>query len=120
MTFDAQGKEVNAIIREQDDHPNPKDLHGYLDNLFMALVDLGYICPKELKEQGSTGETCKYHFGAQGHSLGDCDEFNKEVQSLIDRGIIQRGKLKEVKCCMAFNKQLTLAELNARIENLEN
>ena len=33
-------------------------------NLFVALVDLGYIRPKELKEQGSTGETCKYHLGA--------------------------------------------------------
>ena len=32
-TFDAQGEEVNVIIREEDDHPDPKDLHGYLDNL---------------------------------------------------------------------------------------
>ena len=55
----------------------------------MALVDLGYIHLKELKEQGSIDETCKYHPGAWGHSLEDCDEFNKEVQSLIDQGIIQ-------------------------------
>ena len=55
---------MNAIIREEDDRPDPEDLLGYLDNLFVALVDLGYIRPKELKEQGSTGETCKYHLGA--------------------------------------------------------
>ena len=41
---------MNAIIREEDVHSGPKDLHGYLDNLFVALVDLGYIRPKELKE----------------------------------------------------------------------
>ena len=86
----------------------------------MALVDLGYIRLKELKEQGSMGETCKYHSGARGHLLEDCDEFNKEIQSLIDRGIIRWGKSEEVECCMAFNEQLTLVELNARIENLEN
>ena len=111
---------MNAIMRKEDDCPDLEDLHGYLDSLFVALVDLGYICPKELKEQGSRGETCKYHLGARGHSLGDCDEFNKEVQSLIDQGIIWWGKSKEFECCMAFNKQLTLAGLNARIEHLEN
>ena len=79
---------MNAIIREEDDRPDPEDLHGYLDNLFVALVDLGYIRLKELKEQGNTGETCKYHSGAWGHSLGDCDDFNKELQNLIDRRII--------------------------------
>ena len=120
MTFDAQGEEVNAIIREEDDRPDPEDLHGYLDNLFVALVDLGYIRPKELKEQGSTSETCKYHSGARGHSLRDYDEFNKEVQSLINRGIIRWGKSEEVECRMASNEQLTLAELSARIEHLEN
>ena len=52
---------MNVIIREEDDRPNPEDLHGYLDNLFVALVDLGYIHLKELKEQGSMDETCKYH-----------------------------------------------------------
>ena len=120
MTFDAQGEKVNAIMRKEDDCPDLEDLHGYLDSLSVALVDLGYIHPKELKEQGSMDETCKYHSSARGHSLGDCDEFNKEVQSLIDQGIIQWGKSKEFECCMAFNKQLTLAGLNARIEHLEN
>jgi len=46
-TFDAQGEEVNAIMREEDDCPDLEDLHGYMDSLFVALVDLGYICPKE-------------------------------------------------------------------------
>ena len=55
---------MNAIIRKKDDCLDPKDLHGYLDNLFAALVDLGYIHLKELKEQGSTSETCKYHLEA--------------------------------------------------------
>ena len=41
---------MNAIIRKEDDRSGPKDLHGYLDSLFVALVDLGYIRPKELKE----------------------------------------------------------------------
>ena len=49
-TFDAQGEEMNAKIRKEDGHLDPEDLHGYLDDLFMALVDLWYICPKELKE----------------------------------------------------------------------
>ena len=80
---------MNAIMRKEDDCPDLEDLHGYLDSLSVALVDLGYIHPKELKEQGSMGETCKYHSGTWGHSLGDCDEFNKEVRSLIDPGIIQ-------------------------------
>ena len=111
---------MNAIIRKKDDCLDPKDLHGYLDNLFAALVDLGYIRLKELKEQESTSETCKYHLEAWGHSLEDCDEFNKEVLSLIDRGIIQWGKSEEVECYMASNKQLTLAKLNARIQHLEN
>ena len=70
---------MNAIVKEEDDRPDPEDLHGYLDSLFVALMELGYIHPKELKEQGSTGKTCKYHSGAQGHSLEDCDEFNKEI-----------------------------------------
>ena len=48
---------MNAIIREEDDRPDPEDLLGYLDNLFVALVDLGYIRPKELKEQGSTASS---------------------------------------------------------------
>ena len=95
---------MNAIIREEDDRPDPEDLLGYLDNLFVALVDLGYIRPKELKEQGSTGETCKYHLGAWGHLLGDCDKFNKKVQSLIDQGIIRWGKSEEVECCMASSE----------------
>ena len=30
MTFDAQGEEVNAIMREEDDCPDLEDLHGYL------------------------------------------------------------------------------------------
>ena len=63
-TFNAQDEEVNAMIREEDDHPDLEDLLGYLDNLFVALVDLGYIRLKELKEQRSMGETCKYHLGA--------------------------------------------------------
>ena len=92
MTFDAQGEEVNAIMRGEDDRPNPENLHRYLDSLFVGVVDLGYIRPKELKEQGSTGKTCKYHLGARGHLLEDCVEFNKEIQSLIDRGIIRWGK----------------------------
>ena len=102
-TFNAQGEEMNAIIRERDDFPDPEDLRRYLDDLFVALVDLGYIRLKEPKEQGNTDETCKYHSGAWAHSLGDCDEFNKEVKSLINRGIIRWGKLEEVKCCMASN-----------------
>ena len=77
-TFDAQGEEVNAIMREEDDRTDPEDLHGYLDSLFVALMDLGYIHPKELKEQGSTGETSKYHSRAQGHSLEDCDELDRK------------------------------------------
>nr|POE69889.1 hypothetical protein CFP56_38097 [Quercus suber] len=48
-------EEVKAIMREMGDCLDPKDLHGYPDSLFMALVDLGYIRLKELKEQGSTG-----------------------------------------------------------------
>ena len=40
---------MNAIMREKDDCPDPEDLHRYLDSLFVALVDLGYICPRELK-----------------------------------------------------------------------
>lgn len=75
-------------MRKEDDRPDLEDLHGFLDSLFVALVDLRYIRLKELKEQGSTGETCKYHSGARGHSLEDCDEFNKEIHSLIDWGII--------------------------------
>ena len=70
---------MKAIIRKEDDRLDPEDLHGYLDDLFVAVVDLGYICPKELKEQGNTDKTCKYHSRAWGHSLGDCNEFNKEV-----------------------------------------
>nr|POE70771.1 hypothetical protein CFP56_32086 [Quercus suber] len=70
MTFDAQGGKANAIIREEDDHPDPEDLHGYLDNLFVAQVDLGCICPKELKEQGSTGlPTAPYPYGVPYPSL---------------------------------------------------
>ena len=48
-TFNNQGEEVNAIVKEKDDHPDLEDLHGYMGNLFGALVDLGYICPRELK-----------------------------------------------------------------------
>ena len=95
---------MNAIMRGEDDRPNPENLHRYLDSLFVGVVDLGYICPKELKEQGSTGKTCKYHLGARGHSLEDCVEFNKEIQSLIDRGIIRWGKSKKFECCLAFSK----------------
>ena len=102
-TFDAQGEEVNAIMNDVDDYLDP-DLHRYPDSLFVALVDLGYIHPKELKKQGSTGETCKYNLGAQGHSLEYCDEFIKEVQSLIDKGIIWWGKSEEVECCIASNE----------------
>ena len=82
-------------------------------------MDSGYMYPKELKEQGNIGETCKYHSGVRGHSLGECDEFNKEIQSLIDRGNIRWGKSKEFECCMASNEQLTLSKLNARIKHLE-
>ena len=46
------------MIREEDNRLDLEDLHGYLDNLFVAL---GYIHPKELKEQRSTSDTCKYH-----------------------------------------------------------
>ena len=119
-TFDAQGEEMNAIIRERDDFPDLEDLRRYLDDLFVGLVDLKYIRLKELKEQGNTDETCKYQSGAWVHSLGDCDEFNKEVKSLINRGIIRWGKLEKVKCCMASNGQLTLIGLNARFDYLEN
>ena len=70
---------MNAIVKEEDDRPDLEDLHGYLGSLFEALMDSGYIYPKELKEQGNTGETCNYHFVAKGHYLGDCDEFNKEI-----------------------------------------
>ena len=113
-TFNNQGEEVNAIVKEKDDCPDLEDLHGYMGNLFGALVDLGYICLKEMKEQGSMGETCKYQSRAWGHPLGDCDKFNKEIKSLIDWGIIWWGKLEEVEWCMASNKQLMLDELNAQ------
>ena len=42
--------------------------------------------------------------GARGHSLEDCDELNKEIQSLIDRGVIWWGKSEIVEYCMASNE----------------
>lgn len=41
MTFDNQGEEMNAIIKEEVDRPDLKDLHRYLGNLFEALIDSG-------------------------------------------------------------------------------
>nr|POE75253.1 hypothetical protein CFP56_14288 [Quercus suber] len=107
--FDAQGEEVNAIIKEEDGRSNPKDLYRYLDNLFVALMDLGYIHPKELKEQGSTSETCKYHSRAQGHSLEDSDEFNKEVQSLIDKELFSWENQKKLSFVWLLTSSLHLS-----------
>jgi hypothetical protein len=56
-------------------------------HLFHTLKEQGHITPLETSLGPSTGDICKYHSGARGHSLECCEEFRREIASLTGKRV---------------------------------
>uniref|UniRef100_A0A2N9I6E0 Retrotransposon gag domain-containing protein n=1 Tax=Fagus sylvatica TaxID=28930 RepID=A0A2N9I6E0_FAGSY len=85
------GGEVNMVeIKEEDDQFNLASDRASWKCLFHTLKEQGHITPLEAPPGPSTGDTCKYHSGARGHSLECCKEFKDEIASLTEKGLIRK------------------------------
>ena len=95
---------VNAIGAEKSDEVNIASTKIPWESFFHKLRRQGLLtmprAPKESAEAGS----CEYHSGAQDHNLQSCEEFKKEVTSLIKRGLVKRRREQSEGDCMTIDQ----------------
>ncbi|EOX99283.1 Uncharacterized protein TCM_007907 [Theobroma cacao] len=63
-----------------------------MDKMFEALSKINAITPEPIdtKELGhDLAYSCKFHMGAIGHSIQNCDSFRRKLQELIDLSVIE-------------------------------
>ena len=83
---------VNMIeIEEVDDQFDLAGDQASWKRLFHTLKEQGHIAPLEAPPRPSTGDVCEYHSGARGHSLECCEEFKKEIASLMEKRVGKEG-----------------------------
>uniref|UniRef100_A0A2N9HXE1 Uncharacterized protein n=1 Tax=Fagus sylvatica TaxID=28930 RepID=A0A2N9HXE1_FAGSY len=97
-------KNVNAVETEGSDEIDLTTMSISWRPLFHALREQGYLTLMEALEGPLEGDVCEYHSGAQGHSLECYEEFKKEVNSLVARGLIRKRGEQPKEDCMMINK----------------
>jgi hypothetical protein len=114
---------INTIGAEKDDEVDIASTKIPWEPLFHELKKRGLLTiPRAPKESTETG-TCQYHPGARDHNLQGCEEFKKEVASLITKGLIRRRGGQLERDCMTID-QLRLSpyektSFQARMERIK-
>jgi hypothetical protein len=91
---------VNMIeIEEVDDRFGLTSDQASWKHLFHTLKEQGHITPLEAPPRPSTGDICEYHSRARGHSLECCEEFKKEIASLMGKGLVRREEIPSRESC---------------------
>ena len=114
---------VNTIGVEKNDEVDITSTKIPWEPLFHELKRRGLLTlPRAPKESTEAG-TCQYHPGTQDHNLRGCEEFKKEVASLMTRGLIRRRGEQPEEYCMTID-QLRLSpyertNFQARMERIK-
>uniref|UniRef100_A0A2N9FB32 RNA-directed DNA polymerase n=1 Tax=Fagus sylvatica TaxID=28930 RepID=A0A2N9FB32_FAGSY len=114
---------INTIGAEKDDEVDIASTKIPWEPLFHELKKRGLLtAPRAPKESTETG-TCQYHPGVRDHNLQGCEEFKKEVASLITKGLIRRRGGQPERDCMTID-QLRLSpyektNFQARMERIK-
>uniref|UniRef100_A0A2N9FPV9 G-patch domain-containing protein n=1 Tax=Fagus sylvatica TaxID=28930 RepID=A0A2N9FPV9_FAGSY len=95
---------VNAIGVEKSDEVDITSTKIPWEPLFHELKKRGLLTVPRAPKESAEADTCKYHSEAQDHNLQDCEEFKKEVASLITRGLIRRRREQPEGDCMTIDQ----------------
>ncbi|XP_022131653.1 uncharacterized protein LOC111004780 [Momordica charantia] len=85
---------VQALIRVGiESKSKVGDITIPLEELFENLLGSGYVsveylCPNLKYKEYDGSQTCPFHAGAKGHSLEQCNRFQKRVQELLDSKVL--------------------------------
>ena len=97
-------KNVNAVETEGSDEIDLATVSIPWRPLFHASREQGYLTLIEAPKGPLEGDVCEYHSRARGHSLECCEEFKKEVDNLVARGLIRKRGEQPKEYCMMINK----------------
>uniref|UniRef100_A0A2N9GM44 Integrase catalytic domain-containing protein n=1 Tax=Fagus sylvatica TaxID=28930 RepID=A0A2N9GM44_FAGSY len=112
--------------QEEDDYAcQPEDAYRTTTQRLQQRPDLseGYSLHQGHQKSRTEAGTCQYHPGARDHNLQGCEEFKKEVASLITKGLIRRRGEQPERDCMTID-QLRLSpyektNFQARMERIK-
>ena len=91
---------VNMIeIEKVDGRFDLADDQASWKHLFHTLKEQGHITPLEAPPGPLTRDVCEYHSGARGHSLECCEEFKKEIASLMEKGLLKKEEIPSRESC---------------------
>ena len=95
---------MNAIGAEKSDKVDIASTKIPWESFFHELRRQGLLTmPRAPKESAEAG-TSEYHSRAQDHNLQSCEEFKKEVTSLIKRGLVRRRREQSEGDCMTIDQ----------------
>jgi hypothetical protein len=114
---------INAIGVEENDEVDITSTKIPWEPLFHELKKRGLLTVPRAPKESTEAGTCQYHPGAQDHNLQGCEEFKKEVASLIMRGLIRKRREQPERDCMTIH-QLRLSpyertNFQARMERIK-
>ncbi|EOY00458.1 Gag-pro-like protein [Theobroma cacao] len=81
-----KGRMIRRVKKGIDEIQTP------MDKVFEALSKINVITPEPIdtKELGhDLAYSCKFHMGAIGHSIQNCDGFRRKLQELMDSSVIE-------------------------------
>uniref|UniRef100_A0A2N9GC03 Retrotransposon gag domain-containing protein n=1 Tax=Fagus sylvatica TaxID=28930 RepID=A0A2N9GC03_FAGSY len=114
---------INTIGAEKDDEVDITSTKIPWEPLFHELKKRGLLTAPRAPKESTEAGTCQYHPGARDHNLQGCEEFKKEVASLITKGLIRRKGEQPERDCMTID-QLRLSpyektNFQARMERIK-
>uniref|UniRef100_A0A2N9IC44 Uncharacterized protein n=1 Tax=Fagus sylvatica TaxID=28930 RepID=A0A2N9IC44_FAGSY len=114
---------INTIGAEKNDEVDITSTKIPWEPLFHELKKRGLLTVPRAPKESTEAGTCQYHPGARDHNLQGCEEFKKEVASLITKGLIRRRGEQPERDCMTID-QLRLSpyektNFQARMERIK-
>jgi hypothetical protein len=95
---------VNAIGAEKSDKVDITSTKIPWEPFCHELKKRGLLTTPRAQKESAEAGICKYHSGVQDHNLQSCEEFKKEVASLIMRGLIKRRREQPEEDCMTIDQ----------------
>jgi hypothetical protein len=114
---------INTIGVEKSDEVGITSTKIPWEPLFHELKKRGLLTVPRAPKESTEAGTCQYHPGVRDHDLQGCEEFKKEVTSLIMKGLIRRRGEQPERDCMTID-QLRLSpyektNFQARMERIK-
>uniref|UniRef100_A0A2N9IK69 Uncharacterized protein n=1 Tax=Fagus sylvatica TaxID=28930 RepID=A0A2N9IK69_FAGSY len=114
---------INTIGAEKNDEVDIASTKIPWEPLFHELKKRGLLTVPRAPKESTEAGTCQCHPGARDHNLQGCEEFKKEVASLITKGLIRRRGEQPERDCMTID-QLRLSpyektNFQARMERIK-